>query len=186
MANLTVFNFITLNGFYKGAKGDISWHRHGSEEADFSIEGLHSGNMLLFGRITYEMMASYWPTPEALKMNPVVAEGMNRAYKIVFSRTLQNAGWNNTRLINAHLVEAVTRLKHTSEKDLTVLGSGSIVTQLAEHHLIDSYQVMIDPVAIGDGTSIFSGLQHNLHLTLTDNKTFKSGVVLLTYQPMDS
>ena len=76
MATLTVFNFLTLNGFFKGTNGDIGWHQHGAEEAAFSAAALQSSNTLLFGRVTYEMMVSYWPTPMAMEQNPVVAEGM--------------------------------------------------------------------------------------------------------------
>lgn len=185
MAQLTLFNFITLNGFYKGANGDISWHRHGGEEAEYSAEALQASNTLLFGRMTYEMMASYWPTPMAIENSPVVAAGMNQAAKIVFSRTLQKADWNNTRLIKDNIIDVIKKLKQTEQKDMTLLGSGSIVTQFAEHGLIDRYELMIDPVAIGNGTPIFNGIQHNLNLKLTGNRIFKSGVVLLTYQPAD-
>ena len=89
MRKLTVFNFITLNGYYKGLNEDIGWHRHESDEGEFAAEGAQSESVLLFGRKTYEMMASFWPTPEGKKMNPAVAEGMNKSEKIVFSRTLR-------------------------------------------------------------------------------------------------
>jgi dihydrofolate reductase len=184
MRRLSVFNFVTLNGFYKGPEGDISWHRHGEEESAFSVEGLRSGNMLLFGRVTYEMMAGFWPTPEAYKSAPAVAEGMNNAEKIVFSRTLKKAAWKNTTLVNGEIVEAVKKLKQSPGKDMTILGSGSIVSQFADQDLIDDFQIMVDPVAIGDGTPIFKDIRHKLDLRLTGTRTFKSGVVLLSYQPM--
>jgi dihydrofolate reductase len=95
--------------------------------------GLASGDTLLFGRVTYEMMAAFWPTPDAAKYDPLVAEEMNKADKIVFSRTLKKAAWNN-----------------------------SIITQLADQGLIDEYQIMLDPVAIGGGSAIFKGLKTNL------------------------
>jgi len=184
MSKLTVFNFITLNGFYKGTNGDISWHRHGGEEAQYSAEALQASNTLLFGRITYEMMAHFWPTPVAIESNPIVAEGMNKASKIVFSRTLQKAEWNNTRLIKNNIIEAMKKLKQEEKKDMTLLGSGSLVTQFAEQGLIDQYEIMLDPVAIGSGTPLFKGIQQNLNLKLVNSRTFKSGVVLLTYQPV--
>jgi dihydrofolate reductase len=184
MAKLNVFNFITLNGFYKGPNGDISWHPHGEEEADYSKEALQSNNMLLFGRVTYEMMASYWPTPDAINNNPIVAEGMNQAEKIVFSRTSKKATWNNTRLVKDNMVEEIQQLKQGG-KNMTLLGSGSILTQLAEQGLIDEYQFMVDPVAIAAGTPLFSGIQHQLDLALTNTRIFKSGVVLLCYKPME-
>ncbi|MBI1805500.1 MAG: dihydrofolate reductase [Ignavibacteria bacterium] len=188
MRTLTVFNFITLDGYFKGPNGDISWHRHGAEENEYAAEGLKSESTLLFGRVTYEMMANYWPTPNAIKNDPIVAEGMNNADKIVFSRTLKKVEWNNTRLLKDNIVEEIKKMKSASGgpgKDMTLLGSGSIVTQFAEQGLIDEYQFMVDPVAIGNGTPIFKDIKHKLDLKLTMTRTFKSGVVLLCYQPME-
>lgn len=184
MGIVSSFQFITLNGLFKGPDNDISWHRHGEEESQFAEEGAQSGSTLLFGRITYEMMASFWPTPEARQAMPVVAEGMNRSEKIVFSRTLKTAPWNNTRIVKDNIAAEVKRLKE-SGKAMTILGSGSIVTQLANSGLIDEYQVMIDPVALGSGTPLFEGLQHKLDLQLITSRVFKSGVVLLSYRPMN-
>lgn len=183
MGKLSVFNFITLNGFYKGVNNDIGWHKHGEEEGEFSAEGAQSDSVILFGRVTYDMMYSFWPTPMAMESMPVVADGMNKSEKIVFSRTLKKADWNNTRLISSHAVEEIKKLKKTSQKDMIILGSGSMVTLCAEHGLIDTYQIMIDPVAIGNGTPLFNGIKRQLDLRLTSTRTFKSGVVLLNYEP---
>jgi dihydrofolate reductase len=184
MRKVNVFNFITLNGFYKGPQGEIDWHKHGKEENEYAAEGLKSESTLLFGRTTYEMMAGYWPTPMALQNDPVVAKGMNNAKKIVFSRSLKKAEWKNTTIVKDNLVEEIKKMKKMSGKDMTILGSGSIVTQCAEHGLIDEYQIMIDPVVIGSGTPIFNNITHQLNLKLTATRTFKSGVVLLLYQPI--
>ena len=183
MGKLSIFVFTTLHGYFEGSnKGDISWHRHAEEEGEFSAEGLMTGNTLLFGRVTYEMMAGYWPSERALQDNPVVAAGMNNADKIVFSRTLKKAEWNNTRLVG-DLIGEIKTLKRESGKGLTVLGSGSIVTQLAEEGLIDEYQIMVDPVALGSGALLFKGLKQPLGLKLTTTRVFKSGSVLLCYEP---
>src|SRR5437899_926176 len=117
MRKLVIFNFSTLNGYFEGPGGDLSWHRHGEEESKFASESVGQGGVLLFGRITYEHMASYWPTPMALQQMPAVAEGMNKAEKIVFSRTLKKADWENTRLINEDVVAAVRQLKQAPGKD---------------------------------------------------------------------
>ncbi len=183
MGKLSVFNFITLNGYSAGPGGDISWHRHGQEESEYAEEGAKSESILLFGRVTYQMMASYWPTPQAKKDIPGVAEGMNRSEKIVFSRTLKKVEWENTTLLKDNLVEEVKKLKR-GKKDITILGSGSIVTQLADSGLIDTYQIMVDPVALGAGTPIFSGMKRTLDLKLKSSRVFKSGVVLLIYEPV--
>jgi dihydrofolate reductase len=184
MGKLSTFTFITLNGYFKGLNGDINWHRHGAEENEYAAEGLRSRSILLFGRVTYELMASYWPTPLALKNDPVVAAGMNNAEKIVFSRTLKKVEWNNTRLIKHNIFAEIKKLKQTSRKDMTLLGSGSILTQFAEQGMIDEYQIMVDPVVLGAGTPIFADLRQKSDLKLTMTRTFKSGVVLLCYQPV--
>jgi dihydrofolate reductase len=184
MRKVSVFNFVTLNGYFEGAKGDISWHRHGEEENQYAQEWLKVGNTLLFGRLTYEMMVSYWSTPIAKENDPVMAEGMNKANKVVFSRTLKEAGWSNTRLVKDDVVEVISKLKQLPGKDMTVLGSGSIISQLAQAGLIDEYQIMVDPVVLGEGTTIFKGIKNKLDLKLTSTKAFKSGVVLLCYEPM--
>ncbi|HEX5026551.1 MAG TPA: dihydrofolate reductase family protein [Agriterribacter sp.] len=184
MRKLTVFNFTTLNGYFKGLHDDISWHMHGSEQNQYSVEMLQSGNTLLFGRITYEMMAGYWSSANAVKNNPQVSEGMNKAGKIVFSRTLEKAGWYNSTLIKNNIVDEIKRMKAMPGNDMAILGSGSIVTQFADEGLIDEYQIMIDPVALGSGTPLFSGIKQKLDLALTHTRSFESGVVLLCYQPV--
>ncbi|RPD42888.1 dihydrofolate reductase family protein [Chitinophaga barathri] len=184
MGKLSVFNFLTLNGFYEGKeKGDVSWHTHqpGGEEGEYAAEGAGSGSVLVFGRVTYEMMAGWWPTPMAMETMPDIAKGMNRSEKIVISHSLTRADWENTRIIKDNIGEEIKKLK--KDKSLTILGSGSIVTQLSDLGLIDQYQLMIDPVALGEGRSIFTGMQKKLDLKLVDHRVFKSGTVLLTYEP---
>ena len=183
MRKLSSFTFITLNGFYKGPNEDISWHRHGGEENEVAEQGSQSNGTLLFGRVTYAMMVQYWPTPMAAQQNPIVAEGMNKSEKIVFSRTLNNVDWQNTRLIKGDVIEEVRKMKGQTGNDLTLLGSGSILSQLAEHNLIDEYQIMLDPVALGNGTPLFGNMQRKLDLELTKTKTYKSGVIMLNYVP---
>lgn len=131
------------------------------------------------------MMASYWPTSNAIKNDPIVAERMNNADKIVFSRTLKKVEWNNTRLVKHNIEEEIRKMKQMPGKDMTLLGSGSILTQFAEQGLIDEYQIMVDPFVLGDGTPIFKGIKHTLNLKLTRTRTFKSGAVLLCYQPVE-
>lgn len=181
MRTLTLYNFLTLNGFYKDPFGDTNWHKQGNEESKYSEESIARDNILLFGRKTYEMMNSFWPTPMAYQSFPVVAEGMNKAEKIVFSRSMDSADWNNTIVIRDNIVEKVRELKETPGKDLTILGSGSIASQFAEEGLIDRFEIMIDPVLLGAGTSLVSGIKEPLNLKLINSRVFPSGVVLLEY-----
>lgn len=183
MSRLSVFNFLSLNGYYKGPGGDTSWHRHGAEENTYSHEMLDNGSILLFGRKTYEMMRDFWPTAAGYAYDPITAKGMNDAEKIVFSNTLQEAGWQHTRIVQGDIVAQVRAMKREGCKDMAVLGSGSIVNILAENGLVDEYQLMIDPVALPTGTPAFQGITHQLELRLIDTRVFKSGTLLLRYEP---
>jgi dihydrofolate reductase len=183
MAKLTSFTFISLNGFYKGVNEDINWHRHGGEEAEYSVESLKSSNILLFGRVTYEMMKSFWPTEMAYNSFPEVAEGMNNSEKLVVTKSLKTADWKNTNIIKENLIEKITELKKSSHKNITLLGSGNVLKQLAKANLIDEYQIMIDPIFLEKGEPILDNLNKDIYLELTKSKVFKSGTILLYYKP---
>jgi len=185
MGKLVVFDFISLNGFYKGPGGDLSW-AHGDEESDaFAVEANKEGGMLIFGRGTYEMMAGFWPTPYAHALNPALADGMNKVEKVVFSTTLVKPEWNNTRVVKEDMIEEIKMLKQIRGKDMAILGSGSIVNQLAEEGLIDEFQIMIHPIVLGSGTPILNGIKRKLNLKLVSSRVFKSGKVLLCYEPVE-
>lgn len=185
MRKLMVFESISADGYFADKNSGLGWaHRSSSDNSDFNSwvnSNASSGGQLLFGRITYEMMVSYWPTPMAKQNDPVVAEGMNQAGKIVFSRTLKSADWSNTTLMKGDLVEEVRKLKQGPGGGITILGSGSIVTQLAKAGLIDGYQLVVVPVVLGDGRRLFDGLDKPLDLTLTDSRKFSNGNVVLSY-----
>jgi dihydrofolate reductase len=185
MKKLSAFNFISLNGYYKGGNNDISWHHHGGEEERFSEQMLSLNNILLFGRVTYELMAGFWPSPMAKEQSPLVAEGMNKAEKIVFSRTLKQANWQHTSIIKDNIIEEVRKLKKSSKKDLTILGSGSIVSVLVDAGLIDEFGIMLDPVVLAKGSTVFPGIKKNIELELISSSVLKSGVLLLSYQPLN-
>lgn len=183
MAKLTSFTFISLNGFYKGINEDINWHQHGGEEAEYSVDSLKSDDILLFGRVTYEMMKSFWPTQMAYDSFPEVADGMNNSVKLVASKSLKSADWKNTQIIKENLIERITELKKTSKKNITLLGSGKVLKQLSNANLVDEYQIMVDPIFIENGETILDNLNYNINLELTKSKVFKSGTILLYYKP---
>ena len=129
------------------------------------------------------MMVKYWPTPEASQKDPAVAGGMNALPKIVFSRTLGRVSWANTKVVKGDLPAEVRKLKKEPGPVMVILGSGSIVSQLAAEGLIDEYQIVVTPVALGKGRTLFEGLEKNLDLKLTHSRVFKNGNVLLHYEP---
>jgi dihydrofolate reductase len=186
MQRLISFTQVTLDGYFTGSNGDLSWAHEGPQDAEwnaFVAENASGGGQLLFGRITYELMVSYWPTPAARANDPVVAEGMNNLPKVVFSRTLEKASWSNTRLVKGDLATAVRTLKREPGEGMAILGSGSIVSQLAQAGLIDEYQIVVKPVALGEGRALFDGIKQKLSLKLTKTRAFANGNVLLSYEP---
>lgn len=186
MGTLNVFNFISLNGFYKDAADGIAWGRHdGAEEKEFSGKNAQSGSTLVFGRKTYEMMAAFWPTPAGQAMEAATASGMTAAEKIVFSTTLQKAEWHNSRVVREDIAAEIKRLKEAG-KNMTILGSGSIVAQLTAARLVDTVMIMLNPIALSGGTPIFTGIPDNLEFGLVDHRVFNTGRVLLTYRPLYS
>ena len=186
MRKLIVFNHVTLDGYFVGANGDFSWGHTGNDDPEyqaFVAENASGGGQLLFGRKTYDLMASYWPTPVADQHDPVVAAGMNSMAKVVFSRTLEQASRNNTRLVKTGMVAEIRKMKAESGPGMAILGSGSIVAQLAQENLIDEYQMMVDPVALGKGRTMFDGMRESLILKLIKTRTFNNGKVFLCYAP---
>lgn len=183
---LGVFNLVSLDGFIADRNGDMSWAHEGHGDAEwsaFTAENAGGGGALVFGRVTYELMVRYWPTPMAAQAMPDVAERMNALPKIVFSRTLEKVSWQNTRLVKGDLVAEMRRLKQGSGPDMVILGSGSIVGQLAVEGLIDDYRVALSPVVLGRGKTMFEAVTRRLDLRLTGARTFANGTVVLSYQP---
>ena len=184
MRKLIAFMQTTIDGYFASPTGDMSWAHRGASDREWKdfVEGNASGGgELVFGRKTYEMMVQYWPTPQAAERSPLVAERMNALPKIVFSRTLERASWRNTRLVKGDLVAEMRKLKTADGPDMAILGSGSIVKQLAEAGLIDEFQIVVNPLALGGGQSLFGGVGHRLPLRLMQTRSFANGNVLLRY-----
>ena len=186
MRKLAVFNHVSLDGYFVDVNGSMSWAKSGTKDAEwnaFVAENAKGDGPLLFGRVTYELMASFWPTPMADQHDPVVAERMNKLPKVVFSKTLDKASWSNTRLVKGDMVAEIRKMKKEPGEDMVILGSGSIVSQLAQEGLIDAYQVAVNPTILGQGRTMFEGVKEKLNLKLTKTRTFGNGNVFLCYEP---
>jgi dihydrofolate reductase len=177
------FLMVTLDGFYEGPKQEFGFWNLDEEFYRFSVGQLHDTDVLIFGRVTYEGMASYWPNEGARDDDPVVAELMNTLPKLVVSTTLETADWSNTTLVGGNVTEEITKLKQQPGRDLGILGSPNLTASLIGLGLVDELRVVVNPVVIGDGKSPFRGARRELHLRLLQTRTFASGNVLLTYQP---
>ena len=183
MRKVIMFNMVTLDGYFEGPNHDIDWHRTDEEFNDFSIEQIKTADSILFGRVTYQLMASYWPTPDAFANDPEIAGSMNSTPKFVFSRTLDQASWSKSTLIKGDAVEGVAKLKQQAGKDMLLFGSANLAADLTAHRLIDEYRLMVNPVVIGNGTPLFKEVKEQLNLKLLKSRAFGNGNVLLYYQP---
>ncbi len=184
MRKLGVYNSVSLDGYFTDKNNDMSWaHKHDAEWMSFVAGNASGGGALVFGRVTYEMMTSYWPTPRARHDNPAVAEAMNALPKIVFSRTLDRAEWSNTTLVKDDIVGAMRRLKAGPGPDMVIMGSGTIVSQFTEAGLIDEYQIVLNAVALGGGRTLLEGVKKRTTLALQKTRSFSNGNVVLWYTP---
>ena len=184
MRKIIVFNQVTLDGYFVDMNGDMSWaHKNDAEWNAFVADNAKGDATLLFGRITYELMAGFWPTPYAIENMPTVAEGMNNLPKVVFSRTLDKASWNNTKLVKGDLGAEVRKMKQEPGPNMVIMGSGSIVSQLAQEGLIDEYEIALNPIVLGEGRTLFEGVKEKLSLKLTKTRAFGNGNVFLCYEP---
>lgn len=185
MPKLVVYNSMSLDGYFTDANGDMSWaHKRDPEWQAFITENASGGGQLLFGRVTYDLMASFWPTPLAAQSNPIVVDRMNNTQKYVFSTTLDRASWNNTRLFKGDLTTEVRKLKQEPGSNIVIMGSGSVVAQLAEAGLIDEYQIVLNPLAVGGGRTLFEGVKKKLPMKLARSRAFGNGNVVLFYEPL--
>ena len=183
MRRLLFFMMVSANGMYERARWDVGWHEVDDEFDAFAVDQLRSVDTLLFGRVTYEGMAAYWPTPEAIAGDPAVAGPMNALPKLVFSSTLESVDWNNSRLIGGDPAAAVARMKTEGGGDAIILASSDLSLTLAGHDLIDEYRLMVNPLFLGTGKPVLQGLRADVALGLHAVRTFGNGNVLLTYRP---
>jgi dihydrofolate reductase len=178
VAKLIMWNLMTLDGFVEGPNRDISWHLDlwGEELERLSIEQLKSAGGLMFGRVTYELMASHWPSAAG-----EVADLMNALPKYVFSRTLAHSDWNNTRMFNADVPGTVARLKRESTKDIFLFGSADLAASLIPQRLIDEFRIAVNPIILGGGTPLFKPGER-VKLKLLDARNLSNGIVIVRYQ----
>jgi dihydrofolate reductase len=177
------FMVVTVDGYYEGPNQQfIDWPTVDEEFDEFSVMQLDEVDTLVFGRVTYEMMAAYWPTPAADDDDPRVAARMNSLAKIVVSRTLDKAAWANTRLISD--TQDVRALKQQPGKDIAILASSDLTVNLLQMGLVDELRIMVSPLVLGAGKSVFKNAGNRISLKLLRSRPFDSGNVLLYYQPV--
>ena len=188
MRKVILSNNVTLDGFFEGPNKELDWHIVDEEGKEYAIDLLGNVDALLFGRVTYQLMADYWPAaatnPSTPKSDLEIADKMNNLPKIVFSKTLQEVKWNNSSLVKENIVEEISKMKQQTGKDMVIFGSGSIVSIFMQHGLIDEYRIIVNPVVLGSGKPLFKGINEKHNLKLLKTEVLGSGVVILYYQPI--
>lgn len=177
---LIMWNLITLDGYFEGAKNwDLPWHEHlwGDELEQFSLDQLQSADMLVFGRVTYEGMAAYWQTATG-----AIADYMNSLPKVVCSRTLQTADWNNSTLVKHDAANEVAKLKQQGNGNMFVFGSANLSNTLMNENLFDEYRIGIAPVIHGSGRHLFSDGLRPDWLQLLEARQLSTGCMILRYK----
>lgn len=182
MRKLIMWNLMTLDGYFEGSQNwDLSFHNviWGLELEKLSIEQLKSADYLVFGRVTYEGMAAYWTKAETAEQE--VAKLMNSIPKLVFSKTLKSAEWNNTTIISENASDEIRKLKEQVGKDIYVFGSANLSETLINDNLFNEYRIGIAPVILGNGRPLFrQGIASN-NLSLVSTQPLATGGVVLKY-----
>lgn len=184
MRKIIIQDMLTVDGFFCGPNGEIDWHAVDGEFNEYAIGVLNTVDTLMFGRVTYELMARYWPTPEGQKDNAAIADKMNGLQKIFFSKSEQNMDWNNSTVRHEIDANEITRMKQAPGKDIIIFGSGTIVDALAKLGLIDEFRFIVNPVILGKGKTLFPTVEGGRKLKLLRTQTFASGNVLSCYEPI--
>ncbi len=180
-----VFSFVvtSLDGYDEGPNGEFDWPNVDAEFFEFSVEQLRDIGTLVFGRKTYVGMAEFWPSALAQESTPAIADFMNSMPKVVFSTTLASADWNNSTVANGDLAETISALRAKNDKDIAVFGSAHLTAELLERGLIDELRIMVHPILLGAGRSLFGSLTGRVKVELLRTTIFRSGNVLLCYRP---
>lgn len=184
MRKLIMWNLLTLDGMFEGAKSwELDWHQYvwGPELEQIAIGQLRTADMLLFGRNTYEGMAAHWQPAQG-----EIADYMNKLPKVVVSLTLERADWNNTRLIRQNVAQEIFKLKQEGSGNMFVFGSAGLSTTLIRHKLFDEYRLAMVPVVLGNGKPLFKPGSDRLKLRLIETQPLRSGCVILRYAPEHS
>ncbi|HEX2382971.1 MAG TPA: dihydrofolate reductase family protein [Acidimicrobiales bacterium] len=185
MRNVISFMVTTLDGYVEGPNGEFDWPNVDDEFNDFAIKQLADIDTLLFGRVGYEGMASYWPTDQAQRDDPDVAGLMNGVAKVVYSKTLDKADWSNTTLVQDDAATDVEQRKQQSGKTMGIFGSPNLAVSLMRAGLVDELRVMVMPILLGAGRSLYDALDgERVAVQHVDTRTFASGNVIITYRPV--
>lgn len=186
MRSLIFFMHTSLDGFVAGQNGEMEWIKLDDEMFDFVATMTAQADTALYGRVTYEMMQSYWPKagqqPNATKHDIEHSAWYNKVLKVVLSKTISDTELDNTIVISNHLSEHINQLKEQEGKNILIFGSPRASQSLLNEGLIDEFWLFVNPIILGQGMPLFKGISTTTKLKLITNKTFPCGVIALHYK----
>ena len=175
----------SLDGFVAGPNGEMNWIKLDDELFDFVATMTANADTALYGRVTYEMMQSYWPTageqPNASKHDKEHSAWYNKVSKVVLSKTINQAGLTNTTVIGDQLTENITQIKNQEGGNILIFGSPGATHSLLGLGLIDEFWLFVNPILLGEGKPLFKGINETIKLKLAESKTVACGVIALHY-----
>ncbi len=176
---------VSLDGFVSGPNGEMDWIKVDEEIFDYVGKRISEGDTALYGRVTYQMMESYWPTaadmPTATRHDIEHSKWYSKVQKVVLSKTIQVEGLANTKIISDNLSESINDLKQQAGREILLFGSPTATHALMQHNLIDGYWLFVNPIILGQGVPLFTGFKDKIKLKLSDTHQFTSGVTELNY-----
>jgi dihydrofolate reductase len=176
----------SLDGFVAGQNGEMNWIKLGDEMFDFVATMTTQADTALYGRVTYEMMQSYWPKagqqPNATKHDIEHSAWYNKVSKVVLSKTISETELDNTIVISNHLSEHINQLKGLGGKNILIFGSPRASQSLLNEGLIDEFWLFVNPIILGKGMPLFKDITGTIKLKLVESKTFAGGVIALHYE----
>ena len=185
MRNLIFFTHTSLDGFVAGLNGEMDWINFDDAMFDFVATMTDKADTALYGRVTYEMMQSYWPTAgeqvNATKHDIEHSTWYNKVSKIVLSKTINDSGLHNTKIISEQLWDNINKLKQQDGKNILIFGSPGASQSLLNQGLIDEFWLFINPIILGQGMPLFKDITGTTKLKLVESKTFACGVIALHY-----
>ena len=186
MRSLVYFMHSSLDGFVAGTKGEMNWITVDEEIFDFVSTMTDKADTALYGRVTFQMMEAYWPTagekPDASRHDKEHSTWYNKISKVVLSKTMDETGLRNTKIISGNLLENINKLKNQPGKNILIFGSPGASHSLLNLGLIDEFWIFVNPILLGQGIPLFKNVADKVKLGLLESKTFTSGVVALHYQ----
>ncbi len=182
MRKLLVSNLISLDGYFEGPNKEIDWFMVEENFFTYARDLLENVDGVVFGRVTYQLMAEFWPND--VDNDPAITHKMNHLPKYVFSQSLDRVDWTHSVLVKGDLTEEVNKLKQQPGKDLVIFGSGKLVSSMTNLNLIDEYRLIVNPVILGSGHTLFQGVKNKITMELIETKTLKSGAIILYYRPI--